>query len=84
MAFHPLTARPLAMFTLNRIPFHAGTKSYPVECEHYPTCHCHSPLKRSLRAQLRSVTEIAPKSLFLLVNRSPNRYGFRACAKAIP
>ena len=49
MAFHPLTARPLAMFTLNRIPFHAGTKSYPVECEHYPTCHCHSPLKRSLR-----------------------------------
>ena len=38
MAFHPLTARPLAMFTLNRIPFHAGTKSHPVECEHYPTC----------------------------------------------
>ena len=49
MAFHPLTARALAMFTLNRIPFHAGTKSYPVECEHYPTCHCHPPLKRSLR-----------------------------------
>ena len=34
-------------------------------------------------AQLRSVTEIAPKSPFLCVNRSPIQYGFRAGAKAI-
>ena len=34
-------------------------------------------------AQFRSVTEIAPKSPFLCVNRSPIRYGFRAGAKAI-
>ena len=33
-------------------------------------------------AQLRSVTEIQPKSPFLCVNRSPIRYGFRADAKA--
>ena len=32
-------------------------------------------------AQLRSVTEIAPKSLFPYLNRSPSRYGFRAGAK---
>ena len=32
--------------------------------------------------QLRSVTEIAPKSPFLRVNRSSIRYGFRAGAKA--
>ena len=34
-------------------------------------------------AQLRAVTEIAPKSAFLCVNRCPLRYGFRAGAKAI-
>ena len=34
-------------------------------------------------AQLRTVTEIAPKSPFLCVNRSPIRYGFRAGAKAV-
>lgn len=28
MAFHPLTARPLATFTLNQVAFRAGTKSY--------------------------------------------------------
>ena len=33
-------------------------------------------------AQLCSVTEIAPNSPFLCVYRSPNRYGFRAGAKA--
>ena len=32
-------------------------------------------------AQFRSVTEIAPKSLFPYLNRSPSRYGFRAGAK---
>ena len=31
--------------------------------------------------QLRSVPEIAPKSPFLFVNRSPIRYDFRAGAK---
>ena len=34
-------------------------------------------------AQLRSVTEIAPKSPFLRLNRSPILYSFRAVAKAI-
>ena len=34
-------------------------------------------------AQLRSVTEIAPKSLLLCVNRSSIRYDFRAGAKAV-
>ena len=33
--------------------------------------------------QIRSFTEIAPKSPFLCVNRSPIRYGFRTDAKAI-
>ena len=33
--------------------------------------------------QLRSVTEIAPKSLFLCVNKSPIRYGFRVGAKPL-
>ena len=36
-----------------------------------------------LAAQLRSVTEIAPKSPFLCVNRGPLRYCFCAGAKAI-
>ena len=34
-------------------------------------------------AQLCYVTEIAPKSPFLCVNRSPNRYDFRGGAKTI-
>ena len=34
-------------------------------------------------AQHRCVTEIALKSPFLCVNKSPIRYGFRAGAKAI-
>ena len=34
-------------------------------------------------AQLSSVTEIALKSSFLCVNRSPTRYGFRAGARVI-
>ena len=41
-----------------------------------------SPLKIGA-VQLRSVTEIASKSLFLCVNRSLIRYGFRAGARAI-
>ena len=35
-------------------------------------------------AQLRSVTEIAPKSPFLCVNRSPIRYDLRGGATATP
>ena len=44
-----------------------------------------SPLQRSVQRSLllRAVTETALKSPFLCVNRSPIRYGFRACAKAI-
>ena len=56
------------MFTPYRIAFLVVTKGYPI---------CNSPLN------LHSVTEIAPKSRFLCVNRSPIRYGFRAGAKAI-
>ena len=33
--------------------------------------------------QLRSVTEITPKSLFSFVNRSSNLYGFSAGAKVV-
>ena len=50
----------------------------------YPICY--SPLYNLEigDTQLRSVSEIAPKSQFLGVNTSPViGYGFRACAKAI-
>ena len=50
-------------------------------------CECLSDLRLSTSeicaTQLLSVTEIAPKSLFLCVNSSPVRYGLSACAKAI-
>ena len=51
-----------------------NVNTYPVICD--------SPLQRSAPA-LRSVTEIAPKSPFLCLNRSPIRYSFRANAKVI-
>ena len=35
-------------------------------------------------AYLRSVTEIAPKSPFLCLNKSPMRYGFRARLRVVP
>ena len=38
---------------------------------------------RDNAGQLRTVTEMAPKSPFLCVNRSPLRYGFHAGAKTI-
>ena len=43
------------------------------------------PMVRPLEilAQLHKVSEIAPKSLFLCVNRRPFRYGFSAGSKAI-
>ena len=45
---------------------------------------CDAPLSRLARAaQLCYVTEIAPKSPFLCVNRSPNRYDFSGGAKTI-
>ena len=40
------------------------------------------PLEIGL-AQLRKVTEVTPKSLFLCVNRRPFLYGFSAGSKAI-
>ena len=39
--------------------------------------------KLTLGAPVLSVTEIAPKSPLLCVNRSPTRYGFRACANSM-
>ena len=49
--------------------------------------HVHTILLYSINTYLyvtlRSVTEIAPKSPFFRVNRSPFRYGFRADARAI-
>ena len=45
----------------------------------YVTLHFRNPVRT---AQLRSFTEIAPKSPFLYVKRSPIRYGFGAGAKA--
>ena len=56
-------------------------QSYPVYYEHLSDMRLFT-LEISA-AQLRSVTEIAPKSPFLRVNRSPIRYGFCASAKAI-
>ena len=56
-------------------------QSYPVYYEHLSDMWLFT-LEISA-AQLRSVTEIAPKSPFLRVNRSPIRYGFCASAKAI-
>ena len=61
------------------IAFRAETKNYPVQCEHfYPRL---STLEMDA-VQPRSVTEIAPESVLLSVNRSPIRYFFRAGAKA--
>ena len=39
--------------------------------------------KLTLGAPVLSVTEIAPKSPLLCLNRSPIEYGFRACANAM-
>ena len=43
----------------------------------------HSTLEMGA-AYLRSVTEIAPKSPFLCLNKSPMRYGFRARLRVVP
>ena len=54
-------------------------KSYPVYYEQLV-----SDMWLMIGAQLLSVTEIAPKSPFPYLNRSPSRYGFRAGAKTFP
>ena len=69
------------MFTLYRTDFRTATKSHPVSYEHLSDMRI-STLEIGA-AQLRSVTEIAPKSRFLCVNRNPIQYGFRAGAKAV-
>ena len=66
-----------------QITFRADTESYPVlsvNTYRYVTLHFSHEIGA---AQLRSVTEIAPNSLFLFVNRSPIPYGFLAGAKSI-
>jgi len=50
--------------------FRADTKSYPVQHEHLSDMSL-STLEEIDMAQLRSVTEIAPKSLFLYGVTSP-------------
>ena len=70
-----------AMFTLSGMVFGADTKSHLVQCK-FLSDMWPSTLEISA-AHLRSVTEIAPKSPFLCVNRSPVGYGFRADAQAI-
>ena len=61
--------------------FLAPTYSLPLQIKYLFTIH--KDRRGAAQPQLRSVAEIASKSLFLCVNRSPIRYGFRACAKAI-
>ena len=56
-------------------------KCYAVWYEHLSDM-LHTTLEISV-TQLRPVTEIAAKSPFLCVNRSPIQYGFPAGAKAI-
>ena len=60
---------------------HTSTKCYAVWYEHLSDM-LRTTLEISV-TQLRPVTEIAPKSPFLCVNRSPIQYGFPAGAKAI-
>ena len=62
--------------------FSRRRKSCPVLYEHLSDMWI--PTLEIGASQLHSVTEIAPKSPFLWVNRSPIRYGFRAGAKAFP
>ena len=71
---------------LYQLVFLSNTKCYLVWCE-LPSNMWLSTSEISI-AQLCSITEIAPKSLFLqnvhvYVNRNPMRYGFCAGAKAI-
>ena len=64
------------MHTQYRLAFRADCQQhYPVEYEQL------SDLLEIGEAQLRSVSEIAPKSTFLGVNRNPIRYEF--CAQKL-
>ena len=60
----------------------ADTKSYLAQCEHLSDMW-HSTLEMGA-ACLRSVTEIAPKSPFLFVNKSLMRYGPSCRRKSYP
>ena len=71
---------------VNRSPIRYGfrddMKSYLIWCEHPSRDMWLSTLEMGA-AQHLAFAEIAPKSPFICVNRSPIRYGFCACAKAI-
>ena len=60
--------------------FCAGAKAFRYSVNTFRICD--SPTLEIGAGQLRSVKEIAPKSPFLCVNRSPIQYGFCAGAKA--
>ena len=72
------------MFTLYRITFsnrHDKVGRYSTNLHTYPMCD--SPLSLEIgAAQIRFVTEIAPKSPFLCVKRNTIRYRFRFGARA--
>ena len=65
------------MFTICRIAFRVGTKSYSSKYE--PLSDIWFSTEEMGAAQIHTVTEIAPKSPFSCVNRSPARYG--SCAR---
>ena len=75
------------LLCVNRSPtlgygFGTGAKSIRYSMNTYPICD--SPLWKSARRSIRFVTEIAPISLLLCVNRSPTLgYGFGTGAKSI-
>ena len=68
--------------TLLPVAFCANTKNYQEEEYEHLSDMWLSTLEISA-VQLRSVTEIAPESPFLCVNRIPIRYGFRTGGNAI-
>ena len=91
-----LLHKPIASLTsslpspssLLKLPIHfrygSITWSHYTKVWHRPDQICDSPPTFEIDvAQPHSVTEVAPKSPFLCVNRSPIRYDFRAGAKAI-
>ena len=65
------------MFTICRTAFRVGTKSYSSKYE--PLSDIWLSTEEMGAAQIHTVTEIAPKSPFSCVNRSPARYG--SCAR---
>ena len=65
------------MFTICRTAFRVGTKSY--SSKYGPLSDIWFSTEEMGAAQIHTVTEIAPKSPLLSVNRSPVRYG--SCAR---